>query len=100
MPPMKHAHGPKAKTPGKTLLRLLGYLKKYAFSLIVVAVCIFISAFASTKGSEKYFFATYIKSDTKAKCCKKRYKCNPNNHFKFLQSLISRNLILHQYLQQ
>ena len=52
MPPMKHAHGPKAKTPGKTLLRLLGYLKKYAFSLIVVAVCIFISAFASTKGSE------------------------------------------------
>ena len=52
MPPIRPVHGPKAKNPKKTLLRLLGYMKNHILTLIVVAVCIFVSAFASTRGSE------------------------------------------------
>ena len=52
MPPIRPVHGPKAKNPKKTLLRLLGYMKNHIPTLIVVAVCIFVSAFASTRGSE------------------------------------------------
>ena len=52
MPPMRPVHGRKAKNPKKTLLRLLGYMKSHIPTLIVVAVCIFVSAYASTKGSE------------------------------------------------
>ena len=52
MPPMRPVHGRKAKNPKKTLLRLLGYMKGHIPTLIVVAVCIFVSAYASTKGSE------------------------------------------------
>ena len=49
---MRPVHGRKAKNPKKTLLRLLGYMKGHIPTLIVVAVCIFVSAYASTKGSE------------------------------------------------
>ena len=52
MPPIRPMHGRKAKDPKKTLLRLLGYTKKYTLIWIVVAICIFVSAYASTKGSE------------------------------------------------
>ena len=43
--------GRKAKNPKKTLLRLLSYLKPYAPSLIIVLVCIFLAAYASTRSS-------------------------------------------------
>ena len=53
MPPVKmRGDGRKAKNPKKTLLRLLGYMKQYRLSLLAVIVCIVISAFAQTRGSE------------------------------------------------
>ena len=53
MPPVRmRGDGRKAKNPGKTLLRLLSYMKKYLPNLIVVLICIVVSAFAQTKGSE------------------------------------------------
>ena len=44
--------GRKAKNPGKTLARLLSYMKKYIPLLVVVLVCIAITAFVQTKSSE------------------------------------------------
>ena len=44
--------GRKAKNPKKTLLRLLSYMKQYLPNLAVVMVCIMVTAFAQTKGSE------------------------------------------------
>jgi len=44
--------GRKAKNPGKTLLRLLSYTRKYIPSLLVVVVCIVIASIAQTTGSE------------------------------------------------
>ncbi len=53
MPPVRmRGDGRKAKNPGKTLLRLLSYMKRYIPLLIVVLVCIVVSALAQTKGSE------------------------------------------------
>ena len=53
MPPVRmRGDGRKAKNPKKTLLRLLGYMKQHIPVLILVAVCIVASAFASTTGSE------------------------------------------------
>ena len=53
MPPVRmRGDGRKAKNPKQTLLRLLGYMKKYTVSLLAVMVCIVISAFAQTRGSE------------------------------------------------
>ena len=53
MPPVKmRGDGRKAKAPGKTLLRLLGYMKQYLPILFLVGVCILVSALASTTGSE------------------------------------------------
>ena len=53
MPPIKmRGDGRKAKDPKKTLLRLMGYMKRYLPTLIVVAVCILVSALASTEGSK------------------------------------------------
>ena len=43
--------GRKAKDPRKTLLRLLGYLKKYWYILAIVAVCIVLTAVAQTNTS-------------------------------------------------
>ena len=44
--------GRKAKNPGKTLLRLLSYMKKYIPILVLVLICIFLASFAQTRGSE------------------------------------------------
>ncbi len=53
MPPVRmRGDGRKAKNPGKTLLRLLGYMRKYIPTLILVLLCIIINAVASTRGSE------------------------------------------------
>ena len=52
MPPVKMmGDGRKAKNPKKTLARLLGYMRKHIATLIVVAVCVLISAIASATGS-------------------------------------------------
>ncbi|MBQ8622467.1 MAG: ABC transporter ATP-binding protein, partial [Oscillospiraceae bacterium] len=52
MPPVKmRGDGRMAKDPKKTLLRLLSYLKKHTATLIVVIICIFLTAFAQTKSS-------------------------------------------------
>ena len=47
MPPVKmRGDGRQAKNPGKTLLRLLSYLKKYWYILVVVMLCIIVNAIA------------------------------------------------------
>ena len=52
MPPVKmRGDGRKAKNPKKTLARLLGYMKKHVLALSVVALCVLISAVASSTGS-------------------------------------------------
>ena len=52
MPPAKmRGDGRKAKDPKKTFLRLLRYLKPYTPTLIIVMLCVFVSAFASITGS-------------------------------------------------
>ena len=52
MPPVHMSgDGRMAKNPGKTLLRLLGYLKKYTPILVIVLVCIFLTSYAQTMGS-------------------------------------------------
>ena len=43
--------GRKAKNPVKTLTRLLSYLKKHLFILLLVMLCIFLGAYASVTGS-------------------------------------------------
>ena len=53
MPPVKMmGDGRKAKNPRKTLLRLLGYMKPYLPNLVIVMLCIVVTAFAQTRGSE------------------------------------------------
>jgi len=53
MPPVRmRGDGRKAKNPKKTLLRLLGYMRKYIPNLIGVVVCIVIGAIAQTRGSQ------------------------------------------------
>ena len=52
MPPVRmRGDGRKAKDPKKTLGRLLKYLLKYKFTLLVVIVCIFTTAFVQSKSS-------------------------------------------------
>ena len=52
MPPVHmRGDGRMASNPKKTLLRLLSYLKRYIPVLLVVLMCIFLTAFASTTGS-------------------------------------------------
>ena len=52
MPPAKmRGDGRKAKNPGKTLLRLMGYMLKYWYILIIVLICIFGNAVAQSAGS-------------------------------------------------
>ena len=47
MPPVKmRGDGRKAKDPKKTISRLLGYLGRYRRTLVVVVVCIVLSAVA------------------------------------------------------
>ncbi len=50
-PPRMRGDGRKAKDPRKTLLRLLGYLKKYWYILAIVALCIVLTAVAQTNTS-------------------------------------------------
>ncbi len=53
MPPVKmRGDGRKARNPGKTLLRILGYLKSYIPNLVAVMVCIYAAAQVQTVGSE------------------------------------------------
>ncbi len=53
MPPVRmRGDGRKAKNPKKTLLRLLGYMKQYIPILLIVLVCIIVTAVAQTTGSE------------------------------------------------
>ncbi len=53
MPPVRmRGDGRKAKKPGKTLLRLLGYMKRYIPNLVIVFLCIIATAIAQTRGSE------------------------------------------------
>ena len=52
MPPVKmRGDGRMAKSPKKTLFRLLSYLKKYTPVLVIVLVCIFLTSLAQTVGS-------------------------------------------------
>ena len=52
MPPVKmRGDGRMAKSPKKTLIRLLSYLKKYTPVLLIVLVCIILSSLAQTIGS-------------------------------------------------
>ena len=52
MPPVRmRGDGRMAKNPKKTLLRLLGYMRKYLPVLVVVLVCIFLTSFAQTMAS-------------------------------------------------
>ena len=53
MPPVRmRGDGRKAKNPKKTLLRLLGYMRKYIPVLLLVFLCIIVTAIAQTTGSE------------------------------------------------
>ena len=53
MPPVKmRGDGRKAKSPKKTLLRLLSYMKQHIPVLVIVLACIFVTAIAQTTGSE------------------------------------------------
>ena len=52
MPPVKmRGDGRMAKSPKKTLLRLLSYLKPYTPVLVIVLLCIFLTSYAQTMGS-------------------------------------------------
>ena len=52
MPPVKMSgDGRMAKDPKKTLGRLLKYLMQYKLTILVVLLCIFVTAFAQTRGS-------------------------------------------------
>ena len=52
MPPVKmRGDGRMAKSPKKTLFRLLSYLKKYTPVLVIVLVCIFLTSLAQPLGS-------------------------------------------------
>ncbi len=64
MPPVRmRGDGRKAKDPKKTLLRLLGYMKPYRSTLIVVVLCILLAAFAQAASSKsiQYVIDDYIK---------------------------------------
>ncbi|MBQ3530159.1 MAG: ABC transporter ATP-binding protein [Oscillospiraceae bacterium] len=64
MPPVRlRGDGRKAKNPKKTLARLLGYMKPYRKSLIVVVLCILLASFAQAASSKslQYIIDDYIK---------------------------------------
>ena len=62
MPPMR-MHGPKAKNPKKTMIRLLGYMKPYRVTLAIVLVCILVSSLVSVVSNKslQYIIDDYIK---------------------------------------
>jgi len=52
MPPIRmHGDRRKAKNPGKTMLRLLSYIKRYIPMMILVLCCIFLNTCAQASGS-------------------------------------------------
>ena len=52
MPPVRmRGDGRKARNPKKTMLRLLGYMKRYLPILALVLICIFLASYAQTAGS-------------------------------------------------
>ena len=51
-PPRMHGDGRKAKNPGKTLLRLMAYMKKYIPILVIVLLCIVVTSIAQARSSE------------------------------------------------
>ena len=72
MPPVKmRGDGRKAKDPKKTLLRLLGYMRQHIPVLLAVLLCIIVSAFAQTAGSENIgnlvddYILPLVESDSK-----------------------------------
>ncbi len=53
MPPVKmHGDGRKAKNPGKTLLRILGYMLPYIPNVVAVLVCILVAALVQAESAE------------------------------------------------
>ena len=63
MPPVRmRGDGRKAKNPKKTLSRLLSYMKQYRATMIVVIVCILLSAVAQVAASKslQYVVDDYI----------------------------------------
>ncbi len=50
-PPRMHGDGRKAKNPKKTFLRLLGYLKYYWVTLLLVILCIFAVALTQSRSA-------------------------------------------------
>ena len=64
MPPVRmRGDGRKAKDPKKTITRLLGYMKPYRGTLILVVLCILLAAFAQAASSKsfEYIIDDYIK---------------------------------------
>ena len=64
MPPVRmRGDGRKAKDPKKTLTRLLGYMKPYRKTMVVVVICILLAAFAQAASSKslQYIIDDYIK---------------------------------------
>ena len=64
MPPVRmRGDGRKAKDPKKTITRLLGYMKPYRGTLIVVVACILFASFAQAASSKsfEYIIDDYIK---------------------------------------
>ncbi len=64
MPPVRmKGDGRKAKNPKKTLLRLLGYMKPYRTTMIIVVLCILLASFAQAASSKsiQYVIDDYIK---------------------------------------
>ena len=51
-PPRMHGDGRKAKNPGKTLLRLMSYMRKYIPILVIVLLCIVVTSVAQARSSE------------------------------------------------
>ena len=62
MPPMR-MHGPKAKNPKKTLIRLLGYMKPYRSTMVIVMICILVSSLVSVVSNKslQYIVDIYIR---------------------------------------
>ena len=64
MPPVRmRGDGRKAKNPKQTILRLLGYMKPYRKTLVLVVVCILLASFAQAASSKslEYVIDDYIK---------------------------------------
>ena len=62
MPPMR-MHGPKAKNPKQTLIRLLSYMKPYRITMVIVLVCILANSLVSVVSNKslEYIIDDYIR---------------------------------------